>query len=56
MILGNGTREEVHAEAERLAVTIVCKPGVILVHEMTRATMCGRKSQGSRNPAAAVRI
>ena len=30
MILGNGTREEVHAEAERLAVAIVCRPGVIL--------------------------
>src|SRR5271157_4507787 len=30
MLLGNGTREEVHAEAERLAVAIVCRPGVIL--------------------------
>jgi len=30
MILGNGTREEVHAEAERLAVAVVCAPGVVL--------------------------
>ena len=30
MLLGNGTREEVHAEAERLAVGIVCAPGVVL--------------------------
>lgn len=30
MLLGNGTRDEVHAEAERLAVSIVCAPGVIL--------------------------
>ena len=30
MLLGNGSREEVHAEAERLAVAVVCAPGVIL--------------------------
>ncbi|MGD0042428.1 MAG: NAD(+)/NADH kinase, partial [Isosphaeraceae bacterium] len=30
MLLGNGTREEVHAEAERLAVGIVGVPGVVL--------------------------
>src|SRR5271157_4022520 len=30
MLLGNGTREEVHAESERLAVGIVCAPGVVL--------------------------
>jgi NAD+ kinase len=30
MLLGNGTREEVHAEAERLAVAVVCAPGVVL--------------------------
>jgi NAD+ kinase len=30
MILGNGTREEVHAEAERLAVAMACAPGVVL--------------------------
>ena len=30
MLLGNGTREEVHAEAERLAVGIVCAPEVVL--------------------------
>ena len=30
VLLGNGTREEVHAEAERLAVGIVSAPGVVL--------------------------
>jgi NAD+ kinase len=30
MLLGNGTREEVHAEAERLAVSVACARGVIL--------------------------
>ena len=30
MLLGNGSREEVHAEAERLAVAVVCAPGVVL--------------------------
>jgi NAD+ kinase len=30
MILGNGTREEVHTEAERLAAAVVRAPGVIL--------------------------
>jgi NAD+ kinase len=30
MLLGNGSREEVHAEAERLAVSVVCAPGVVL--------------------------
>jgi NAD+ kinase len=31
VILGNGTREEVHAEAERLAAAMASSPGVVLV-------------------------
>ncbi len=30
MLLGNGTREEVRAEAERLAVGMVCAPVVVM--------------------------
>lgn len=30
MLLGNGSREEVHAQAERLAVAVVCAPGAVL--------------------------
>ncbi len=30
MLLGNGSRDEVHAEADRLAVAVVCAPGMAM--------------------------